>query len=155
MVLEKTLESLLDCKEIKPVYSKENQSWIFIARNDDETEAPILWPPDAKRQLTGKDLYAGKDWGAEEKGDNRGWDGWMPSPTRWTWVCVNPGSWWWTGRPGVLQFMGSQRVGHNWATHTVTLSLCTVILKPKIIKPVTVLILSLFAMKWWNQVPWS
>ena len=52
-------------------------------------------------------------WG---KGDDRGWDGWMASPTRWTWVWVNSGSWWWTGRPGVLQFMGSQRVGHDWAT---------------------------------------
>ena len=49
-------------------------------------------------------------------GDDRGWDGWMTSPTRWTWVWVNSGSWWWTGRPGMLQFMGSQRVGHDWAT---------------------------------------
>ena len=50
------------------------------------------------------------------EGDDRGWDGWMASLTRWTWVWVNSGSWWWTGRPGVLQFMGSQRVGHDWAT---------------------------------------
>ena len=50
------------------------------------------------------------------EGDDRGWDGWMVSPTRWTWVWVNSGSWWWTGRPGMLQFMGSQRVGHDWAT---------------------------------------
>ena len=56
-----------------------------------------------------------RSWGAGGKGDGRGWDGWMASPTRWTWVCVNSGSWWWTGRPGVLQFMGSQRVGHDWA----------------------------------------
>ena len=54
--------------------------------------------------------------GAGGKGDNRGWDGWMASPTRWTWVWVDSGSWWWTGRPGMLQFMGSQRVGHDWAT---------------------------------------
>ena len=54
--------------------------------------------------------------GAGEEGDNRGWDGCMPSPTWWTWVWVNSGSWWWTGRPGVLRFMGSQRVGHHWAT---------------------------------------
>ena len=52
----------------------------------------------------------------EGEGDNRGWDGWMASLTQWTWVWVNPGSWWWTGRPGVLQSMGSQRVGHDWAT---------------------------------------
>ena len=58
---------------------------------------------------------AGRDWGQEEKGTT-GWDGWMASPTRWTWVWVNSGSWWWTGRPGVLLFMGSQRVGHDWAT---------------------------------------
>ena len=49
-------------------------------------------------------------------GDDRGWDGWMASLTRWTWVWVNSGSWWWTGRPGMLQFMGSQRIGHDWAT---------------------------------------
>ena len=54
--------------------------------------------------------------GAGGEGDDRGWDGWMASPTRWAWVWVNSGSWWWTGRPGVLQFMGSQRVGHDWAT---------------------------------------
>ena len=50
------------------------------------------------------------------EGDNRGWDGWMVSPTRWTWVLVDSGSWWWTGRPGMLRFVGSQRVGHDWAT---------------------------------------
>ena len=50
------------------------------------------------------------------EGDDRQWDGWMASPTRWTWVWVDSGSWWWTGRPGVLRFMGSQRVGHDWAT---------------------------------------
>ena len=50
------------------------------------------------------------------EGDDRGWDGWMASPTQWTWVWVNSGSWWWPGRPGMLQFMGSQRVGHDWAT---------------------------------------
>ena len=51
-----------------------------------------------------------------DKGDDRGWDGWIASPTRWMWVWVNSGRWWWTGRPGMLQFMGSQRVGHNWVT---------------------------------------
>ena len=54
--------------------------------------------------------------GAGGEGDDRGWDGWMASLTRWAWVWVNSGSWWWTGRPGVLRFMGSQRVGHDWAT---------------------------------------
>ena len=54
--------------------------------------------------------------GAGGEGDDRGWDGWMASLTQWTWVWVNSGSWWWTGRPGVLRFMGSQRVGHDWVT---------------------------------------
>ena len=68
MVLEKTLKSPLDCKEIKPVNPKGNQSWIVIGKTDDEAEAPIFWPPDAKSRLIGKDPDAGKDWGQEEKG---------------------------------------------------------------------------------------
>ena len=68
LVLEKTLESSLDCKEIKPVNPKGNQSWIFIGMTDAEAETPILWPPDAKDWLIGKDPDAGKDWGQEEKG---------------------------------------------------------------------------------------
>ena len=68
VVLEKTLESPLDCKEIKPVHSKGNQSWIFIGRTDAEVETPILWPPDVKTWLIGKDPDAGKDWRQEEKG---------------------------------------------------------------------------------------
>jgi len=57
--------------------------------------------------------------GAGGEGDNRGWDGWMASPTQWTWVSVSSGSWWWTGRPGMLLFMGSQRVGHDWTTDLI------------------------------------
>ena len=68
MVLEKTLESLLDCKKIQPVHCKGDQSWVFIGRTDAETETPILWPPDVKSQLISKDLDAGKDGGQEEKG---------------------------------------------------------------------------------------
>ena len=68
VVLEKTLESLLDCEEIKPVHLKGNQSWIFIGRTDAEAEAPILWPPDVKNWLIGKDPDAEKDWRREEKG---------------------------------------------------------------------------------------
>ena len=68
VVLEKTLEGPLDCKEIQPLHPKGNQSWIFIGRTDAEAETPILWPPDAKNWLTGKDPDAGKDWGQEEKG---------------------------------------------------------------------------------------
>ena len=114
VVLEKTLESALDCKEIQPVHPKGDQSWIFIGRTDAEAETPILWPPDAKNRLIWKDPDAGKDWG-QEKGMT-GWDGWMALPMRWTWVWVNSGSWWWTGRPGMLQSMESQRVGDDWAT---------------------------------------
>ena len=68
MVLEKTLESPLDCKEVQPVHPKEDQSWVFIGRTDAEAETPILWPPREKSLLTGKDPDAGKDWGQEEKG---------------------------------------------------------------------------------------
>ena len=69
------------------------------------------------RELTHwKRLWCWEGLGAGGEGDERGWDGWMASLTRWTWVWVNSGSWWWTGRPGVLRFMGSQRVGHDWAT---------------------------------------
>ena len=70
-VLEKTLESPLDCKEIQPVHRKENQSWIFIGRTDDEAETPILWPPDVKNWIIWKDPDAGKDWRWEEKGIQR------------------------------------------------------------------------------------
>ena len=77
VVLEKTLESPLDCKEIQPVHPKENQSWVFIGRNDAEAETPILCPPDVKSWLIWKDPDAGKDWGHEEQGitedDMVGW----------------------------------------------------------------------------------
>ena len=72
VVLEKTLESPLDCKEIKPVHPKGNQSWIFIGRTDAEAETPILWPPDAKNWLTGKDADAEKDWRQVERGMTEG-----------------------------------------------------------------------------------
>ena len=119
VVLEKTLESLLDCKEIKASNPKENQSWIFIGRTDAEVEALILWPPDAKNCLIVRPwccerLQAGVE------GDDRERDGWMASLTRWTWVWASSGSWWWTGKPGVLQSMGSQRIGHDWATELST-----------------------------------
>ena len=71
MVLEKTLESPLDCKEIQPVHPKGDQSWVFIWKDDAEAETPILWPPHVKRRLIGKDPDAGRDWGQEEKGTQR------------------------------------------------------------------------------------
>ena len=73
-MLEKTLESLLDCKEIKPVNPEEDQSWIFIGRTDAEAEAPMLWPPDVNSWFVRKDPDAGKDWRQKEKGDGKGWD---------------------------------------------------------------------------------
>ena len=91
VVLEKTLQSPLDSKEIKPVHPKGNQPWIFSARTAAEVEAPILWPPDAKNWFIGKDLDAGKDWRQGGEGDDRGWDGWMTSLTQWTWVWANSG----------------------------------------------------------------
>ena len=115
VVLEKTLENPL---EIQPVHSKGDQSWVFFGRNDAEAETPVLWPPHVKSWLIGKDWWW-EGLGARGEGDDRGWDGWMASMTRWTWVWVNSGSWWWTGRPGVLWFMGSQRVGHDWVTDLI------------------------------------
>ena len=120
MVLEKTLESPLDCKEIQLVHPKGDQSWMFIGRADAEVETPVLWPPHAKSWLIGKDPDAGRDWGAGGEGDDRGWDGWMALLTWWAWVWVDSGSWWWTRRPGVLRFMGSQKVRHDWATELNT-----------------------------------
>ena len=116
VVLEKTLESPLDCKEIQPVHSKGDQSWVFFGRNNAKAGAPVLWPPHAKSWLIGKDSDAGRDWGQEEKGmtedEMAGWHHWLDG----RWVSVNSGSWWCTGRPSVLRFMGSQRVGHDWTT---------------------------------------
>jgi len=115
VVLEKTLESPLDCKEIQSVHSEGDQPWDFFGRNDAKVETPVLWPPHVKSRLTGKD-WCWEGLGTGREGYDRGWDGWMVSLTRWTWVWVNSGSWWWTGRPGVLRCMGLQRVGHDWAT---------------------------------------
>ena len=114
VVLEKTLESPLDCKEIQPLHPKGNQSWIFTGRTVAEAETRILWPPDAKNWFIGKDPDAGKDW-RWEKG-HQGSDGWMASPTQWTCICISSRSWWWTGKPDVLQSMGSQRVGYDSTT---------------------------------------
>ena len=116
------LKSPLDCKGIQSVHPKGDQSWIFIGRTDAEAETPILWLPDAKNWLIGKDPDAGKDWRLEEKGTTEdemvGWHHRLNGHEFW----VNSGSWWWTGRPGVLQSMGLQRVGHDWATELTELT---------------------------------
>ena len=114
VVLEKTLESPLDHKEIQPVHPEGYQSWVFIGRTEAEAETPILWLPHSKSWLIGKDLMLGGIGGRRRRGRQRmRWL--MASPTQWTWVWVNSGSWWWTGRPGVLRFMELQRVGHDWS----------------------------------------
>ena len=115
VVLEKTLESPLDCKEIQPVHPKGDQSWVFIGRTDVEAETPIFWPLHVKRTHW-KRPWCWEGLGAGGEGDDRRWDGLMASLTWWTWVWVNSESWWCTGRPGMVRFMGLQRVGHDWAT---------------------------------------
>ena len=103
-------------KETSPEYSLEgliiHSVWSWNSN---------IWPPHAKSWLIWKDPDTGKDWGQEER-DDREWNGWMASPTQWTWVWVNCGSWWWTGRPGVLRFIGSQIVGHDWTTELTELN---------------------------------
>ena len=116
VVLKKTLESPLVCKESQPVHPKGDQSWVFIGRADVEAETPILWPLDVKSWLIGKDPDAGKDWGQEEKGTTEdeivGWHHWLDGHGfGWT-PGVGDGQ----GSLAVLQFMGLQRVGHDWGT---------------------------------------
>ena len=105
----RTLESSLDCKDIQQIHPKGNQSWMFIGMTDSEAETPVLRPPDAENWLIGKDPDAGKERRREEKETTED-DGWMALPTQWTWVWAKSRSWWWTGRPGVLQSMGSQEL---------------------------------------------
>ena len=116
LVLEKTLQSPLDCKEIKPVKTKGNQSWIFTGKTDADAEVSILWQPDAKSRLIGKDPDIGTDWRQEEKGvtvnEMVGWHHWF----QWTWIWANSGRQWWTKKPGALKFMGLQRVGQDVVT---------------------------------------
>ena len=92
MVLEKTLESPLDCRDIKPVYLKGNKSWIFIGKTDSEVETPILWPSDVKKSWLIRKPWCWERLKAGREGDNRGWDGWMASPTQWTWIWASSGS---------------------------------------------------------------
>ena len=106
VVLEKTLESPLDCKEIQPVHLKISPGCSLVG---------LIWSWNSNTLATWcKELtYLKRPWCWERlraggEGDDRGWDGWMASPTEWTWVWVNSGSWWWTGRPGMLRFTGLQ-----------------------------------------------
>ena len=114
VVLEKTLEGPLDCKEIQPFWRRSAlgvhwKDWCWSWNSSTLATS-------CKEMTHWKRLWCWEGLGAGGEGDDRGWDGWMASLTRWTWVWVNSGSWWWTGRPGVLRFTGSQRVRHDWAT---------------------------------------
>ena len=115
VVLEKSLESPLDFKEIQRVHSKGDQSWVFIGKTDAEAETLILLATSRDELTHWKRLWCWEGLGAGE-GDDRGWDGLMASPTQWTWVWARFESWWWTEKPGVMQSMGLQRVGHVWVT---------------------------------------
>ena len=106
VVLEKTLESPLDCKEIQSVHPKWNQLWIFIRRTDAETQTPIFWPPDTFPPFHLKRPWCWEWLKAGGEVDDRGWDSWMVSQTWWTWIWVSSGIFWWTVRPGMLQSMG-------------------------------------------------
>ena len=113
VVLEKTLQSPLNCKVVQSVHPKGDQSSIFIGRD-------WCWNSNTLATWCRELTHLKKPWCWERlrawgEGDNRGWDDWMASPTQWIWVWVNSGSWWWTRRPGVLQFKGLQRVQHDWA----------------------------------------
>ena len=115
VVLEKTPESPLDCKEIQPVHKRRSvlgvhwKDWCWSWNSS----TLAIWC----RELTHwKRPWCWERLKVEREGDDRGWDGWMASPAQWTWVWVDSGSWWWTGKPGMLRFMGSQRVGHDWET---------------------------------------
>ena len=194
VVLEKTLESPLVCKEIQPVHPKGDQSWVFIGRTDAEAETPILGPPHAKSWLIGKDSDAGRGWRQEKKGTTEdemaGWHHWLDGhESKWTpgvgdgqgglvccdsWGCKESDTteWlkWtelnWTRRTYVSKVMSlvfnmlsrfviaflprSKHLLISWLQ-----SLSEVISEPRKIKPVTLSIVFLFAMKWWDQLPWS
>ena len=116
VVLEKTLEHLLDCKEIQPFNPKGNEYWIFIGRTDVEAETPIFWPPDVKSWLIGKDSDVGKDRRQEEKGATENeMTGWHHQLDAW-WESLR--NWWWTGKPGMLKSMYSELDMTEWLNWT-------------------------------------
>ena len=114
-VLEKTLESPLDCKETQPIHSKGVNFGCslegLMLKMKLQYFGYLMWRTDSLEKI----LMLGKIEG-RRRGDDRGWDGWMASPTQWTWVWTSSGSWWWTGKSAMLQSMGLQRVTHDWVT---------------------------------------
>ena len=115
VVLEKNPESPLDCKQIQPVNPEGNQSWVYFGRTDSEAETPIPSPPDAKELAHWKRPWCWERLKAGGEGDDRGWAVWIASPSQWPWVEQAPGVGD-TGKPGVLQATGSQKVRHYWST---------------------------------------
>ena len=115
VVLEKTWESL-GLQGDQPVNPKGNQPWIFIERTDAEAEATILWSPDNEELTHWKRPWSWETLQTRGEGDDRGWDGWMASPTLWTWVWASSRRWWRTGKPDLLRSTGLQRVRHDWVT---------------------------------------
>ena len=128
VVLEKTLESPLDCKEIQPVHPKGDQSWVFIGKTEVEVATPILWPPDGKSWLIWKNPDVGKDWRQEEKGTTEdemvGWHHWLNGDDFGRWL-----NWWWTGKSGMLQSMGHKELDTtewlNWSEGQGGLASCS------------------------------
>ena len=116
VVLKKTLESLLDSKEVQPVHPKGDQSWVFIGRTDAEAETPITLATWCKQLTHWKRPWCWARLKAGREGDNRRQNGCMATLTQWTWVWANSRDWWRTGKPGVLQSMRLQRVVHDWVT---------------------------------------
>ena len=119
VVLEKIPESPLDCKEIQPVRPKGNQSWIFIGRTDSLKDWCWRWSSSTlatwcKEPTHWKRLWWWERLRAGGERDDRGWDGWMASLNQLTWIWASSGRYWWTGKPDMLQFMGLQRVRHDW-----------------------------------------
>ena len=119
LVLEKTLESPLDCKQIQPVHPKDQplgvhwKDWCWSWNSS----TLVTW---CEELTHWKRPWCWEGVGAGGEGDDRRWDGWMASPTQWTWVWVNSRSWWWTGRPGMLRFMGSQ--SRTWLSNWTELN---------------------------------
>ena len=117
-MLEKILESPLDCKEIQQVHPKGDQSWVFIGRTDSEAKTPILWPPDGENWLIGKDHDAGKDWRQEEKGTTKdemgGWQHWLDdmSLSKLRELVIDREAW-------HAAVYGVRRVGHDWVTELI------------------------------------
>ena len=126
VVLEKTLESPLDCKEIQPVHPKGDQSWCSLEGQMLKLKLQSFGHVMQKAYSPEKTLMLEKIEDGRRRGQQR--MRWMASPTQWIWVWVNCGSWWWTGSPGMLQSMGLQRVRHDWVTELNWL-LCNWLLK--------------------------